>query len=107
MMPQQLTSQQLNETALIFKLLSHPVRIHLLYLLAQQPLNVTEIADLLQLEQSAVSHQLAHLRQHQVIASRQQGKNRQYYLDDPHILEILTDALGHADHVLRHQQHGH
>ncbi|GAB6093184.1 ArsR/SmtB family transcription factor [Furfurilactobacillus curtus] len=105
--PRFIEEQHLNEAHTLFQLLSNPTRMQLLYLLEQQDLTVSQISAQLGLEQSAASHQLAKLRQHQLISATRQGKTNVYRLDDPHILDVLNEALEHVDHVIRGEKHGH
>ena len=105
--PAQATEQeQLADAEQIFKLLSNPVRLKMPKLLEKSSLNVNQLANSLQLEQSAVSHQLAILRQHQLVVAQRQGKANFYHLDDPHIIDIIDEGVAHADHVIRGKLHG-
>jgi len=96
----------LSESQKILKMLSNPTRLQMLYILEQKELNVTEIVNLLDLEQSVVSHQLALLREYQLVSAHRIGKANYYQLDDPHILDVINETLEHADHVMRGKKHG-
>lgn len=83
----------------IFKALSNPVRMRLLYALEDGEQNVSTLAQRLELEQSVVSHQLAALRKNHLVASERLGKQVFYQLDDRHVLSILNSVLEHVQHI--------
>ncbi|UQS87285.1 metalloregulator ArsR/SmtB family transcription factor [Nicoliella spurrieriana] len=87
-------------------MLSNINRLKILYLLDGQALSVNQIAEAIQLEQSAVSHQLKILRDFQLVNVNQVGKNKEYQVDDPHIFDIINEAVEHSDHVMRGVEHG-
>lgn len=82
----------------IFKALADPTRIKLLYLLSQEECSVGHIAEVLDLSQSAVSHQLGFLRNIRLVKHRREGNMLFYSCDDDHVLSLLNQAVRHAAH---------
>ncbi len=86
-------------------MLSNEKRIRILYLLENHSFNVSELIEQLELPQPSVSHQLALLRQYQLVQAHRDGKQIFYTLDDPHIIEVLNDMLAHVQHTMNHRDH--
>lgn len=86
----------------IFKILGNRQRLTILALLQARPYTVSEIIAQLDMEQSAVSHQLKVLREAQLVTTQRQGRLVLYCLSDSHILILLDNALKHVDHVFDH-----
>ncbi len=86
----------LYDLAELFKVFGDSTRIKVLYALFESELCVGDIAQVLDLSQSAVSHQLRILKQSKLVKFRREGKAVYYSLDDDHVRSII--AMG-ADHV--------
>ena len=80
----------------LFKGFADSTRVHILSLLAQRELCVTDIAEAVALSQSAISHQLRLLKQMHLIKFRREGKNILYSLADDHVKTILQMGLEHV-----------
>lgn len=88
--------ETMEQIADLFKGFADPTRVHILSLLEQQELCVTDIADAVELSQSAISHQLRILKQMHLIKYRREGKNILYSLADDHVKTILQMGLEHV-----------
>ena len=89
--------ETMEHIAELFKGFADPTRVHILSLLLQhQELCVSEIAEAVELSQSAISHQLRILKQMHLIKFRRDGKNMLYSLADDHVKTILQMGLEHA-----------
>lgn len=86
----------IQDVSKIFKVLSDPTRISILYLLENRELNVGTISSLLDIEQSAVSHQLKTLKTARLVKSRRSGKAMLYSQTDDHVYHILEQVITHA-----------
>jgi len=80
-----------------FKLLGDTTRVRILDALARAELCVSDIAALLDLTESAVSHQLRLLRGMRVVRARRAGRLVFYALDDQHIVALFEQALEHVE----------
>ena len=88
--------QTIDRIADLFKGFADPTRVHILSLLAVEELCVTDIAERVDLSQSAISHQLRILKQMYLIKFRREGKNILYSLADDHEKTILQMGLEHV-----------
>ena len=82
-----------------YKVLADKTRLRILYAIKEQEMCAGDIAVLLDMTKSAVSHQLAVMRNMHQIKSRRDGKNVFYSLDDEHIVDILEEAMVHMVHA--------
>ena len=87
----------LYDVAELFKNFSDSTRIRILYCLIEKERSVTEIADLLNMNQSAISHQLRILKNSKLIKNRREGKTIYYSLADDHVYNIISQGIEHVE----------
>lgn len=93
---QQLPSiEKLNHLADFFKVFGDTTRIRILTSLYNHELCVCDIAYVLEMTQSAISHQLRVLKQARLVKSRKEGKAVYYSLDDEHVKKIIEVGMAH------------
>src|SRR5690554_4887819 len=80
----------------LFKALSEPNRLTIIYLLSLGELSVGELTMRIEMTQSAVSHQLKILKAARLVKSKKEGKSRIYSLTDHHVYEIVNQVLTHV-----------
>ncbi|MCI6043168.1 metalloregulator ArsR/SmtB family transcription factor [bacterium] len=80
----------------LYKVFGDPTRIRILYALSGGELCVCDIAELLGMTQSAISHQLRVLKQSSLVKFRRDGKTVYYSLADAHVATILIQGLDHV-----------
>lgn len=80
----------------LFKALSNQTRIKILFALKQQTLTVTEISHILDMSQSAISHQLKELKMARLVKNHKKGREMLYQLDDEHVHQIFEMAMEHV-----------
>ncbi len=95
---QQLDEETLFVVSQTFKALSDPTRIRILNLLCTDEHSVNDIAEILDLGQSTVSHQLRFLKNLRLVKYRREGTTLYYSKDDDHIMNLLMQAIEHATH---------
>ena len=86
----------LYDLAELFKIFGDSTRIKLLYALYESELCVCDLADVLGLTQSAVSHQLRLLKSSKLVKFRREGKTIYYSLADDHVKTIMAQGLEHV-----------
>ena len=91
-MPQEETLYDLAE---LFKVFGDSTRIKILWALDEAEMCVCDIAFLLNMTQSAISHQLRVLKQAELVKSRREGKIVFYSLEDEHVKQIFDQGLIH------------
>jgi ArsR family transcriptional regulator, lead/cadmium/zinc/bismuth-responsive transcriptional repressor len=82
-----------------FQVLANVTRLRILYALLEQSLCVRDIAIVVGVSESAVSHQLRHLRDQRIVKTRREKNVIYYTLDDQHVAALLREADFHADHI--------
>ena len=87
----------LYELADLFRVFGDSTRIKILYSLHDNELCVQDIANAVQLSQSAVSHQLRVLKDTKLVRFRRDGKTVYYALDDDHVRSILSMGMDHIE----------
>ena len=86
----------LYDLAELFKIFGDSTRIKILYVLFESEMCVCDIADLLGMTQSAISHQLRALKQSKLVKYRREGKTVFYSLSDGHVRTILDQGMEHV-----------
>lgn len=94
---QQPDDEILYDLAELFKVFGDSTRIKILYSLFENELCVYDIARLLNLSQSSVSHQLRILKTSKLVKFRREGKSIFYSLDDEHVREIISMGMEHVE----------
>ena len=86
------------QVAELFRALSDTSRVQIIAALTQGETNVSSLADMVQISESAVSHHLRHLRQMKLVRARKDGRYVYYALDDDHVSDLFRCGLEHVLH---------
>jgi ArsR family transcriptional regulator, lead/cadmium/zinc/bismuth-responsive transcriptional repressor len=97
-LPHMLAEEGAVRLAETFKALSDPTRLRIVSLLAGAELCVLDLAAVLGMGQSAVSHQLRTLRDLRLVRWRRDGRQIYYTLDDEHVADLYRRGLEHVEH---------
>lgn len=87
--------ETLYDLAELFKIFGDSTRVKILYALLEGELCVCDIAKLMEVTQSAVSHQLRVLKGSKLVKFRREGKTVYYSLADEHVIRILSQGMEH------------
>lgn len=93
-----LSDKVINEVASFFKIVGDPTRTKILSILDKNELCVCDIANLLNMTKSSISHQLKTLKEAGIVKCNRVGKEVYYTLDDEHVSEVFEVALYHIGH---------
>lgn len=91
--------ENLYDLAELFKVFGDSTRVRILWALDEAEMCVCDIAVLLNMTQSAISHQLRVLKQARLVKSRKDGKVVYYSLDDEHVKGIFEQGLNHIKEI--------
>lgn len=87
----------LYDLAELFKMFGDSTRVKILYALLESELCVCDLAKLMDVSQSAVSHQLRVLKSGKLVKCRREGKTMFYSLADEHVVRILSQGMEHVE----------
>ena len=89
-----------NRLANLYKLIGDTTRCRILFALDKKEMCVCDLANVLNMTKSSISHQLAVLRRSEVVRCRKSGKEVYYTLDDEHIVKLFEIGLAHINHKI-------
>lgn len=81
-----------------FKILGDTTRTKILFALDKKEMCVCDIANVLNMSKSSISHQLGTLRRSGIVRCRKDGKEVYYMLDDDHVKKVIEVAIEHIEH---------
>ena len=88
---------ELYDLSELFKVFGDSTRIRILFVLFEAEVCVCDLAKVLNMTQSAISHQLRILKQNKLVKSRREGKSIFYSLADGHVRTIISQGLDHIE----------
>ncbi len=96
-----LVDEEIQDLATLFKVLGDPTRIGILQLLRQSSLCVNDLSTLLNMHQTAISHQLKVLRHNRLVGYKKRGKMAEYSLLDEHVNLLMEVGLEHIRELFK------
>lgn len=91
----------LNKLAEFFKIVGDTTRVKILYALDKNALCVCDIANVLGMSKSSISHQLGTLRRSGIVKCKKIGKEVFYTLDDEHVRQVFEVGIEHIEHKMQ------
>ena len=82
----------------LMRMIGDPTRTKILFALDQNEMCVCDIANVLGMTKSSISHQLATLKKSGIVKSRRDGKEVYYTLDDEHVQQVFEVGIEHIEH---------
>ena len=99
-----LNDKLISNISSFFKVLGDETRVKILYALSQNEMCVSDISAMLDMSQSAISHQLKQLNLGGQVKTRREGKSIYYSIDDDHVVDIINKTLSHVEHKIKDGQ---
>ena len=93
-----ISKELITAAAAFFQVVGDETRMKVLCAITGKELCVNDIADVVDMTKSAVSHQLKLLKDEGLVKNRREGKNMFYSLDDQHVVDIIDIAFTHIEH---------
>ncbi|EEI70129.1 metalloregulator ArsR/SmtB family transcription factor [Lentilactobacillus hilgardii] len=95
-------SEHIDTVTTVFKVIADQTRMRILLALSETSLSVNEIADILTMSQSSISHQLRVLKDNRLVKGTRLGKQIHYQLTDDHIVQIFKQIIEHIEEKKQH-----
>lgn len=89
--------EEISDLSDLFKVFGDSTRLKIMFVLFESEVCVCDLAELLKMTQSAISHQLKVLKQSKLVASRREGKSIFYSLADSHVRSIIAQGREHIE----------
>ncbi len=91
-----LEEQTAAHVAELFRAFSDPRRVRILYAILEKEMNISALAELVGVSESAVSHHMRGLRQLRIVQARREGREVYYSIFDPHVVALLQQGIRHV-----------
>ena len=88
----------INKVSEFYKIVGDGTRLKLICALFDSEMCVCDLANVLSMSKSSISHQLSKMKECGVVKARRDGKEVYYSLDDEHVIEILQTTITHIQH---------